>query len=195
MPRPVQTSTRDGSTRDRIVDAATAEFAEHGIAGARIDRIARAAKTSKERVYAHFRSKEELYRFVAGRELDAVAAATTLDPADLPGYAGRLHDYYSARPASRRLMRWGALEAAGDPARDAAVAAEKVAVLRRAQRAGVLDESWDPLDVLILVNQLAAAWVDQPGLPSADSADYRRFLAARRAVVVDAVERLFPAAG
>lgn len=182
------------STRGRIVEAATAEFADHGIAGARIDRIARAAKTSKERVYAHFRSKDELYRFIAARELDAVAAATALDPADLPGYAGRLHDYYTANPASRRLMRWGALEAAGDPARDLAVAGEKAAVLRQAQRDGLLDSSWDPLDVLVLVNQLAAAWVDQPGLPPSGSAAYRRFLADRRAVVVGSVERIFPAA-
>ncbi|MET7403936.1 helix-turn-helix domain-containing protein, partial [Dactylosporangium sp. NPDC005572] len=53
------------STGDRIIAAAVTEFAQHGIAGARVERIARAARTSKERVYAYFRSKEALYRFVA----------------------------------------------------------------------------------------------------------------------------------
>lgn len=84
--------------RDRIVEAATAEFARYGIAGARIDRIAKSARTSKERVYAYFRSKEQLYGFIAARELDAVAEATQMDPADLPGYAGRVHDYFVAKP-------------------------------------------------------------------------------------------------
>src|SRR5215510_10022368 len=101
------TSTGADTTRDRILAAATAEFSRHGIAGARIDRIAKAARTSKERLYAHFRSKEALYRFVAERELAAVAEATRLDPADLPEYAGRVHDYFAAYPDRMRLMAWG----------------------------------------------------------------------------------------
>lgn len=189
----MSTSASTDSTRDRIVAAATAEFADRGIAGARIDRIAKAAKTSKERVYAYFRSKEQLYSFVAARELDAVAEATQLDPADLSGYAGRVHDYFSANPHNRRLMRWGDLEVSelDDAARE--VAQLKTAKLREAQQQGLLDASWDPLDILVLVNQLASAWADQPGLPSS-SAAREQFLAPRRAAIVAAVERLFPAA-
>lgn len=185
---------RTDSTRDRIVDAATAEFAQHGIAGARIDRIAKSARTSKERVYAYFRSKEELYGFVAARELDAVGEATQLDPADLPGYAGRVHDYFVAHPDNRRIMRWGELEFVGtdDAARD--TARRKTAKLRLAQQEGLLDPSWDPLDVLVFVNQLASAWADQPGLPPAGSDAREKFLADRRAAIVTAVARLFPAA-
>jgi len=188
----VSSSSRIDSSRDRIVEAATAEFARYGIAGARIDRIAKSAKTSKERVYAYFRSKEELYRFVAARELDAVAEATQLDPADLPGYAGRVHDYFVANPDNRRIMRWGELEFVGtdDAARE--TARNKTAKLRRAQQDGLLDPSWDPLDVLVFVSQLASAWADQPGLPTAKSVR-DEFLADRRAAIVAAVERLFPA--
>ncbi|MFF4733954.1 TetR family transcriptional regulator [Streptomyces mirabilis] len=58
-------STRADSVRDRIVSAAKAEFSQYGIAGARMDRIARGAGTSKERVYAYFSSKVALYRFVS----------------------------------------------------------------------------------------------------------------------------------
>jgi AcrR family transcriptional regulator len=191
----VPPSPRADSPRDRIVDAATAEFAQHGIAGARIDRIAKAAKTSKERVYAYFRSKDELYRFVAAQQLAAVAEATQLNPTDLPGYAGRVHDYFIAHPDNRRIMRWGELEGVGtdDTARD--IARGKVEKVRRAQQDGLLDPSWNPLDILVFVSGLASAWVDQPSLPSAEGGARDQFLADRRAAIVAAVERLFPAAG
>ena len=186
-------SSRSDSTRDRIIDAATAEFARNGIAGARIDRIAKSAKTSKERVYAHFRGKEELYRFVAARELDAVADAAQLDPADLPGYAGRVHDYFIANPDSRRLMRWGELECVGTDEAARATGRRKTAMVRRAQQDGLLDQSWDPLDVVVFVSQLASAWADQPGLPSVSGQTREQFLGQRREAIVAAVQRLFPA--
>lgn len=184
----------DDSTRGRILDAAKAEFAGHGIAGARIDRIAKAARTSKERVYAYFRSKDELYRFVLAQQLDAIAEATRMDPADLPGYAGRVHDYFVADPDNLRLMRWGQLEFSGSGPDDATVETmnRKVGQLRRAQQDGLLDPSWNPLDILMFVNQLATAWAGQLG-PAAGSAAGDAFAAERRAAVVAAVQRLFPA--
>lgn len=179
------------STGDRIVAAAVAEFAQHGIAGARIERIAKAARTSKERVYAYYRSKEALYRHVATRELAAVAEATRLDPADLPGYAGRIHDYFQGHPERFRIVRWGQLELpAGDSPRDDPFQhslLRKTEQLRAAQESGSLDPAWDPVDVLMFVNQIAMSWAGQPGLlPSGDQA--------RRAAIVEAVQRLFPAA-
>lgn len=185
---------RNDSTRDRIVDAATAEFAQHGIAGARIDRIAKSARTSKERVYAYFRGKEDLYAFVSAQQLDAVAKATQLDASDLPEYAGRIHDYFVANPDSRRLARWGELEFSGNDEAAYRTAKTKTAILRRAQDEGILDASWHPLDILVFVNQLATAWADQPGLPPAGSKERDTFLAARRAAIVAAVDKLFPAA-
>jgi AcrR family transcriptional regulator len=50
--------------RGEILEAARAEFAQYGLAGARIDRIARNAQASKERLYAHFGDKETLFREV-----------------------------------------------------------------------------------------------------------------------------------
>lgn len=174
------------STRDRIITAAKAEFAQHGIAGARIDRIAKAARTSKERVYAHFDSKEALYRVVSAQELTAVAEAARLDPADLPAYAGRIHDYFTEHPERYRIMSWGQLELPPDvtPPDDAIRQSmtHKAEQLREAQRTGKLDPAWDPMDVLVLVHQIAMAWAGQPARP------------ARRAAIVTAVERLFPAA-
>jgi len=55
------------AARTRIIAAAIAEFAAHGFAGARMDRIARAATTAKGLVFHHFGSKEGLYRAVLER--------------------------------------------------------------------------------------------------------------------------------
>ncbi|WP_331751870.1 TetR family transcriptional regulator (plasmid) [Streptomyces sp. NBC_00723] len=196
-------SAPDGSgdtTRERILTAAMEEFARHGIAGARVDRIAKLGRTSKERVYAYFRSKEALYAHVAARELAVIAEATQMDPSDLPGYAGRLFDYFTARPDHHRLITWGRLElsgsevAADDPTQ--AVIARKIGQLSQAQRAGHLDPAWDPADVLALINQIATTWAAQPELSHAateHAADPA--VAARRAAVVTAVGRLFPRTG
>ncbi|MBU2664857.1 TetR family transcriptional regulator [Actinoplanes bogorensis] len=180
------------STGDRIVAAATAEFSRHGIAGARIERIAKAARTSKERIYAYYRSKEALYRHILRQELTAVAEATRMDPTDLPEYAGRIHDYFTSHPDRYRLMTWGQMELGpgesppdDDPIREATT--YKLEKLRQAQKDGILDASWDPIDILIFVNQIAMSWVAQPPHVPSDSQ-------ARRAAIVTAVERLFPAA-
>ncbi|MEV6202494.1 TetR family transcriptional regulator [Streptomyces sp. NPDC051771] len=195
----MSTSTGTDSTRDRIVVAATAEFARHGIAGARIERIAKAAKTSKERLYAHFRGKEELYATVVAREMTLVAEATRMDPTDLPGYAGRVHDYFAAHPDRLRLMNWGRLELAEGTAPDPddpiqATVLHKTDQLRLAQQAGHLDPAWDPVDILMFVNQLAMSWAGQADLMPGGEKERASFLAARRAAIVTAVQRLFPAA-
>ncbi|MER5730230.1 TetR family transcriptional regulator [Streptomyces sp. NPDC002138] len=190
-------STPADSVRDRIVSAAKAEFSQHGIAGARIDRIAKAAKTSKERVYAYFSSKVALYRFVSAQELAAVGEATRMDPTDLAGYAGRLHDHFTEHPDRFRLMSWGQLEleAGGCLPQDSfrESVARKVGQVRDAQEAGQLDADWDPVDILVFVHQIATAWATQPDLLPEHGEDRAPFLAARRAAIVAAVERLFPA--
>ncbi|WP_329336638.1 TetR family transcriptional regulator [Streptomyces sp. NBC_00663] len=190
-------STAD-STRDRIVTAARAEFARYGIAGARITRIAKAAKTSTERLYAYFRSKEELYAFIAQREMAAVSEATRLDPTNLPEYAGRVHDYFIRHPDRYRLMSWGRLELAGataDPVTRETIR-RKTEQLRKAQEAGRLDPSWEPIDILVFLNQIAMAWAGQLDLVDAVADQiHDPSLTARRAAVVRAVERLFPATG
>ncbi|HWF65628.1 MAG TPA: TetR/AcrR family transcriptional regulator [Rhizomicrobium sp.] len=51
-------------TRANIIEVATAEFAERGLSGARVDRIAERTRTSKRMLYYYFGSKEGLYRAV-----------------------------------------------------------------------------------------------------------------------------------
>jgi TetR/AcrR family transcriptional regulator len=50
------------SSRQRLVQAAAAEFAQHGFAGGNVDRIAKAAGLNKAMIYYHFKSKADLYR-------------------------------------------------------------------------------------------------------------------------------------
>lgn len=54
--------TRDSErTQAAILDAATREFARHGLGGARVDRIAAGARTNKRMLYYYYGSKEALF--------------------------------------------------------------------------------------------------------------------------------------
>ena len=55
---------RAEQTRMRLMTAAEAEFSEKGLAGARVDEIAREAGVNKRMIYAYFDSKEGLYMAV-----------------------------------------------------------------------------------------------------------------------------------
>ena len=60
-------------TRQRIIAAARDEFAQCGIDGARVDRIAKQAGVNKAMLYYHFHSKERLYEAVVKEFFVAVA--------------------------------------------------------------------------------------------------------------------------
>ena len=62
-------------SRQRVFDAAAAEFARCGYAGANVDRIARAARLNKAMIYYHFKSKAALYREILRDMFGAVRAA------------------------------------------------------------------------------------------------------------------------
>lgn len=64
--------------RQRILDAATAEFANHGLDGARIDRIAKVAGANKRMIYYHVGNKEDLYLKVLEDTYDNIRAAERL---------------------------------------------------------------------------------------------------------------------
>ena len=99
------------ATQQRIIDAAADEFAAHGIAGARVDEIAKRAGVNKRMLYYYFESKEGLFREILLRRL-AARMAFAAESADLPrgervaqrqlDQAGDI-DYV-------RLLMWEALE-------------------------------------------------------------------------------------
>lgn len=71
-PRRSRAETRE-ATINQIIDIATAEFVEKGLAGARIDEIA--GKATKRKIYYYFEGKEELYRAVLERAYRQVRAS------------------------------------------------------------------------------------------------------------------------
>ena len=176
------------ATRERILDAAQAEFARHGIAGARINRIAAEAKASKERLYAYFAGKEELFAAVSERWVAATTAHTALRGDDLPGYAGRLFDEFVAFPEHVRLQRWADLEESHRPRGDSRAAAisAKIGHIRAGQRDGHIDDSWDSVELLMVVTDVVMSFA----VGHYGAGDRRRPDTARRAAAVEAVRRL-----
>ncbi|MEU6585596.1 TetR family transcriptional regulator [Nocardia sp. NPDC046763] len=107
------------ATRERILTAAAAEFAAHGVAGARVDRIAASAKANKRAIYDYFGDKKALFAAVLERLMtDLAEAVPPGDDANLGTYAGALFDYHRAHPAALRLLLWEALEMGDEPVPD-----------------------------------------------------------------------------
>jgi AcrR family transcriptional regulator len=62
------------ASKARVFEAAAEEFASHGFAGAKVDRIAARARVNKAMIYYHFKSKAALYREILREMFAAVAA-------------------------------------------------------------------------------------------------------------------------
>ncbi|WP_254606471.1 TetR/AcrR family transcriptional regulator [Sphingomonas bacterium] len=94
---------------NELVDVATAEFVEKGLAGARIDEIA--GKSTKRKIYYYFGGKDELYRAVlerAYRRVRRSERAVDIDSGSAADQLRRLieHDvrYHSQHPELVRLV-------------------------------------------------------------------------------------------
>lgn len=136
-------SSRSVATRARLLAAARTEFAEHGMSGARVDRIALQAGVNKERIYGYFGSKEKLFTAVIAEALGDHAVRVGLPVGDLGEYAGRIYDFHQQSPELTRLMMWEALhygdQALPDEELRTTHYAEKVAALVEST-GGKLDE-------------------------------------------------------
>jgi AcrR family transcriptional regulator len=179
------------ATRQRLLDAATEEFAARGIAGARVDRIAHAARSNKAQIYHYFGSKDGLFDAVFDRIVQATVAETPIDPTDLPEYAGRLFDRYQQHPEIQRLATWYRLERAdGDDPIEAIVVsnAAKVKAIADAQRAGLLTTRFEPAVLLALVLNVSGTWSTMT--PEYSGLVKRLPVAKRRRAIVNAVTAL-----
>ena len=79
--------------RIRILEAAKQEFAAHGLAGARVDRIAASAGANKRMLYYHIGNKEDLYLEVlegAYAKIRAEERGLDLEHLDPPDRLGRM---------------------------------------------------------------------------------------------------------
>lgn len=176
-------------TKARLLTAAAAEFAQFGIAGARVDRIASAAKTNKQMIYAYFGNKDQLFDQVFSAHVSSSLERVDFDAEDLPSYAGKMFDHFEADPAALRLSTWYRLERPTGPGLDAVVAINEVRVkrLRRAQREGVVGDDFGPVALLALVQAIATSWATtNPELGAAA----RTGRDDRRSAVIEAVRRL-----
>ncbi|MEV7189254.1 TetR family transcriptional regulator [Kitasatospora sp. NPDC093102] len=103
------------ATKERILAAAATEFAAHGVAGARVDRIAAQAQANKRAIYDYFGDKNRLFAAVLERLMADLAQAVPPGDEDLSTYAERLFDYHRAHPEALRLLMWEALELGDQP--------------------------------------------------------------------------------
>jgi len=65
------------TSKEKILNAAIAEFSRFGFDGARVDRIAKRAKVNKAMIYYHFPSKEALYETILHNLAHNIVATVT----------------------------------------------------------------------------------------------------------------------
>jgi AcrR family transcriptional regulator len=148
-------------TKKRLLDAAADEFAERGVAGARVDRIAQVAGCNKALIYSYFGSKEQLFEAVFEALVLSFVESTPIDVGDLPEYVGKLFDRYTDDPRVLRLAAWHQLERAaslGMPKVAQDANAKKHASLTEAQRTGKLSRHFTPEDLLTIIFGLSSMW-------------------------------------
>jgi AcrR family transcriptional regulator len=108
------------ATRERLLEAAEAQFAAHGLAGSRVDEIARAAGVNVQLIYRYFGDKAGLHRAAFDRTLARLArhlgeplldGAAGADPrAAFTHHIGRYLDFVWSDPTYARLGLWSLAE-------------------------------------------------------------------------------------
>jgi AcrR family transcriptional regulator len=179
------------ATKARLLRAATDEFAAHGVAGARIDRIEAGAKANRALIYSYFGNKDQLFDAVMDANVARVLDEVPFTPEDLPGYAGHLFDFLVANPHLLRLATWHRLERADNGHEPQGLSDSirmKTAALARAQAGHRLASVFTPEDLYAFTMALASAWM--PASPYAPAALSEDQFEARRSAVMEAVRRL-----
>lgn len=138
-------------TRRDTLDAATIEFAENGLSGARMDAIAARMRTTVRMIYYYFGSKEGLYRAVLEQSYANMRRAEQeLDVEHLPPAMAIqrmvefIFDYQEAHPEFTRLVSIENIHRAQHLGQsemiqelNATVIATLAAILQRGQREGL----------------------------------------------------------
>lgn len=155
-------------TMANILQVATAEFADKGLAGARIDEIAALTSTSKRMIYYYFGSKEGLYVKVleeAYRRIRQIESELHLE--DLaPGQAlrtlvGFTFDYQLANPDFIRLVMNENMHRGEYISRSTTIQELNIPVIhavhkvyQRGVAAGVFRPDVDPVDLHMSISAL-----------------------------------------
>lgn len=190
------------ATQRALLAAAIAEFAEKGLAGARVDEIARRAAVNKQLVYHHFGNKEDLYRAaleqvygeIRARE-QALRLGNLAPEAAMERLVGFSFDYLLEHPEFVALLsdenRQGARHVqSSDRLRE--MHSPLVGLLRdtleRGGAAGVFRQDMDPVDVYISIAALSYFYFSNGRTLSAifgRRLDGAREVAARRRHVIE----------
>lgn len=189
-----------------ILAVATHEFAEKGLAGARIDEIAAATRTSKRMIYYYYGSKEGLYiaalenAYLRMRNIEAELQLQDLAPEDaLRKLVGFTVDYQLANPEFIRLVATENIHRGVYLARSASIQELNVPAIEglrdiyeRGVRDGVFRSGVDPLDLHQSISALSVFNVANRhtfGLIFKRDLDSPRAVGARRDSIVEMVVR------
>jgi len=155
-------------TRAAILAAATAEFATHGLGGARVDRIAQVADTNKRMLYYYFGDKEGLYLAVLEGAYERIRSEEQklklddLDPeAGMRALCAFTWQYFVAHPEFMSLLNTENLHRARYLRRSTKVRALNSpliamlsGLLDRGSRSGVFRRDVDPVQLYISIAAL-----------------------------------------
>jgi AcrR family transcriptional regulator len=189
-----------------ILEVATVEFGEKGLAGARIDEIAAATRTSKRMIYYYFGSKEGLYLAVledAYRRMRVTEAELELDnltPEDaLRRLVAFTFDHHQGNPGYIRLVMSENMERGQHMARSETIQDVNVGAIdsvrklySRGVKAGVFRAGLEPVDIHASISALTFFNVSNQytfGLIFKRDTQTTAALAARRDSIVDMVIR------
>ncbi len=156
-------------TRENILEVATREFADKGLAGARIDEIAEQTASSKRMIYYYFGGKDELYRAVLERSYAAIRAQEqdarfeTLSPEQaLRAIIGHNFDYHFEHPEFVRLVMNENVhhgehiaQIDGLKQRNQSVIEQLRSILARGAKAGIFRPDVDPVDLHSTISALS----------------------------------------
>jgi AcrR family transcriptional regulator len=189
-----QTTPRDSAaTRRRLLQAAREEFTAHGIAGARVDRIASAANANKAQIYHYFGDKDGLFDAVLESFTEEAVGAVPIDADDLPGYAARLFDYHFDHPQLLRLVTWARLEGRTTPSTQTQRTTSyqrRAEAIKHGQQQGRITDAMSASQILDMIESLAVGWTTTARGLLADPPKLNRERKAYRAGIAEAAQRI-----
>ena len=150
------------ATKALLLKAATDEFAEYGLAGARIDRIAERAGANKRLLYVYFGDKNQLFDAVVQEQTEAVLESAPMDDGDLCAFATARFDYVLANPEARRIAAWRSFEQTEPSESERRAFKTRIEAVEKAQRAGRLRTDIPAADLFAFVLRMTESWLSAP---------------------------------
>jgi AcrR family transcriptional regulator len=150
------------ATKELLLAAASEEFSEYGLAGARIDRIAERAGANKRLLYVYFGDKDQLFDTVLALHIKALMESIPLEEGDLTAFAAARFDFMLANPQVSRLSSWRILERSEPTEAERQTFEERVASVAAAQKAGRIRPDISAIDLFAIVLRMTDSWLSAP---------------------------------